>query len=177
MEVIKTRESDLVEQVARLWTTATAHRDEVEPTDVDVAESVPLMRSVLKSSERSFLLVGKWTGEGNAEESADEDAREEDRIVSFGAVEPEQGEHETRGELRYLGVAPQSWGEGWARRLLVALPDAAREEKFDEVVLWVYADNIRAIWVYEAMGWGETGETRPHVKTGRTEAQYRLKLT
>ena len=176
MEVIKTRETDLVEQVARLWTAATAHRDEVEPTDVDVADSVPLMRSVLKSSERSFLLVGKWnpTDELGAEPESEQ---ESERIVSFGAVEPEQGEHETRGELRYLGVAPQSWGEGWARRLLVALPDAAREEKFDEVVLWVYADNIRAIWVYEAMGWAETGETRPHVKTGRTEAQYRLKLT
>lgn len=171
MEVIKTRESDLVEQIARLWTTATAHRDEVKPTDVDVAESVPLMRSVLQSSERSFLLVGKWTGEDE-----DADDHPEGQVVSFGAVEPEDGSHETRGELRYMGVAPASWGEGWARRLLVALPDAAREEKFTEVVLWVYADNIRAIWVYEAMGWGETGETRPHAKTGRTEAQYRLKL-
>ncbi|MGJ3507847.1 GNAT family N-acetyltransferase [Enemella sp. A6] len=173
MEVIKTRESDLVEQVAELWATATAHRDEVDPTDVNVSESVPLMRSVLKSSERSFLLVGKWSGEVEGESEGTVD-----RIVSFGAVEPEQGgDDENRGELRYLGVAPQSWGEGWARRLLVALPDAAREENFSEVVLWVYADNIRAIWVYEAMGWGETGLTRPHPKTGRTEAQYRLKLT
>lgn len=164
MEVVKTRDLDLVEQVAAVWTTATAKRDDIKATDVALAESVPLMRSVLDASDRSFLLVGMWSED------------EKHNVVSFGAVEPEGGDHESRGELRYLGVAPDSWGEGWARRLLVELPDAAREENFSEVVLWVYADNIRAIWVYEAMGWDETGETRPHVRTGRIEAQFRLRL-
>lgn len=164
MEVVKTRDLGLVEQVAKVWTTATAKRDDIKATDVAIAESIPLMRSVLDASDRSFLLIGMWSDV------------DQQQVVSFGAVEPEDGTHETRGELRYLGVAPDSWGEGWARRLLVELPDAARAENFTEVVLWVYADNIRAIWVYEAMGWHETGATRPHVRTGRTEAQYRLKL-
>lgn len=163
LEATKTRDPKLVAHAAEIWAQATAHRDDVRPNDVEVEESVPLIEKVLAASDRSFLLAV---------------STEEEGVVSFAAVEPEREQtSETRGELRYIGVAPEHWGEGWARRLLVALPDAAREEKFDDVILWVYADNTRAIWVYEAMGWNATGRTRKHELTGRVEAEYRVKLT
>lgn len=163
MDALKTRDDAAAQAAAAVWATATARRDDVEATDVAVAEARPLMAAVLERSERSFLLV-----QYDADES----------IVAFAAIEPLDGaEDARRGEVRYLGVAPDHWGGGWARRLLVDVPDACREAGFDDVVLWVYADNIRAIWVYEAMGWSATGETRVHPRTGRTESEYRLKLT
>ena len=163
MGATKTRDPKLIKQAAAIWAEATAHRDEVEASDVAIEESIPLIEDVLQASEHSFLLA-----------IADDD----DDIVSFAAVEPErEGSAPDRGELRFLGVAPEHWGEGWARRLLIALPDACREEGFQDLILWVYADNTRAIWVYEAMGWNATGRTRKHEVTGRIEAEYRVKLT
>lgn len=163
MGAMKTRDPKLVTQAATIWAEATAHRDEVEASDVAIDASIPLIEDVLSASEHSFLLA-----------IADDD----EGIVSFAAVEPDrEGTSPDRGELRFLGVAPEHWGEGWARRLLIALPDACREEGFHDVVLWVYADNTRAIWVYEAMGWNSTGRTRRHPVTGRIEAEYRMKLS
>lgn len=162
MDAIKTRDSEAVQQVAAVWATATARRDEVKASDVAVAEAIPMIAEVLDRSQRAFLLVRSI---------------DEDRIVSFAAIEPLDGDDDAvRGEIRYLGVAPDRWGEGWARRLLVDVPDACREAGFADVVLWVYADNIRAIWVYEAMGWSSTGKIRNHVRTGRVESEFRLNL-
>ncbi len=164
MGATKTRDPHLIEDAAAIWAQATAYRDDVDANDVSVEDAVPLIRDVLAASERSFLLA-----------IADP---ETGAVVCFGAVQPdrEQSSGPDRGELRYLGVAPEHWGEGWARRLLVALPDAARQENFRDIILWVYADNTRAIWVYEAMGWNATGRTRKHPVTRRIEAEYRLKL-
>ncbi|QGF23724.1 GNAT family N-acetyltransferase [Raineyella fluvialis] len=162
MGATKTRDPKLIKQAATIWAEATAHRDLVDASDVKINDSIPLIEEVLSSSDHSFLLA-----------IADDDGG----IVSFAAVEPErEATHQGRGELRFLGVAPEHWGEGWARRLLVALPDACREEGFNDLILWVYADNTRAIWVYEAMGWNATGRTRKHEVTGRLEAEYRIKL-
>ncbi|SDB90069.1 Acetyltransferase (GNAT) family protein [Raineyella antarctica] len=163
MGATKTRDPKLVTQAATIWAEATAHRDDMQASDTTIDKSIPLIEDVLAASEHSFLLA-----------IADDD----DSIVSFAAVEPErEATSPDRGELRFLGVAPEHWGEGWARRLLIALPDASREEGFKDIILWVYADNTRAIWVYEAMGWNATGRTRKHEVTGRLEAEYRIKLT
>ena len=40
----------------------------------------------------------------------------------------------------------------------------------------VAPDNIRAIFVYEAMGWSGTTETRRHPVTNRVEQKFVLKL-
>ena len=163
MGATKTRDPRLVTQAATIWAEATAHRDEVEASDVATDQSIPLIEDVLAAADHSVLLAITNADEG---------------VVSFAADEPaREATHPDRGELRFLGVAPEHWGEGWARRLLIALPEASREEGFTDIILWVYADNTRAIWVYEAMGWNATGRTRPQEMTGRLEAEYRMKLT
>ena len=161
MEIYETREAEAIESAARIWAHATAKRDEVDPTDTSYEEAVPLIRDVLARGENSYLLC----------------VRDESEMRVFAALQPVGDHDSTSAELRYLGVAPGHWGAGWARRLLVALPDSLRARGYEEVELWVYADNIRAIFVYEAMGWQSTRDTRPHPKTGRTEQRYRLKLT
>lgn len=161
MEIYETRDSDAVTTAARIWSTATAKRDEVDATDDTYDEALPLIQKVIDSSDRSYLLV----------------LSEDEEMLVFAALQPVGADGGELAELRYLGVAPGHWGAGWARRLLVALPDSLREHGFTEVELWVYADNIRAIFVYEAMGWQSTRDTRQHQVTGRTEQRYRLKLS
>lgn len=162
MEITKTRDASAADRAAHIWAHATAKRDETAPGTVEYEAAIPLIQEVLDHSERSFLLT----------------LTEDDEMLVFIAVEPSRVEtDETIGEMRYMGVAPGHWGEGWARRILVALPEAMRDSGFDQGELWVYADNIRAIFVYEAMGWQGTNQTRRHAVTGRVEQKFVRKLT
>ncbi|WP_176451739.1 GNAT family N-acetyltransferase [Enemella dayhoffiae] len=160
METVKTRDAAAAEEAAQIWAHATAKRDENPASDVNHDEAVNLVQESLAHSDRSFLLCLN-TDEG---------------MMAFAAIEPSRGSGEEVGEIRYLGVAPGHWGEGWARRLLVAVPGAMRENDFSSGELWVYADNIRAIFVYEAMGWIGTEQTRRHPVTDRVEQRFVLKL-
>lgn len=176
MEIVKTRDADVAKRAAQIWALATTKRD-AEVADIDqieLDEATPLIQGVLDDSERSFLVALTVTDEDSSY------AEEEDNpTLAFMALSPSQEEDapETRAELRYMGVAPGHWGEGWARRMLVALPDMLRESGFNEAVLWVHADNIRAIWVYEALGWAATRRNRPNPTDQRIEGEYRLNLS
>lgn len=162
MEIVKKRDASAADRAARIWAQATAKRDDNSAGMVDIESAIPLLKQVLDKSERSFLLT----------------LTEGDEMLVFVAVEPSrEAEDPTVGEMRYMGVAPGHWGEGWARRILVALPDAMRDSGFDTGELWVYADNIRAIFVYEAMGWTGTDQTRRHEITGRVEQKFIRRLT
>lgn len=168
MEFVKQTDSDAVQEAARIWADATARRDETEAGDY--AEAVEMIKECLNSSERSFVLVLTDTDDDDPE--GDTNA-----MMAFGAIQPSRDEGPDVAELRFLGVAPDHWGEGWAGRLMMALPDPLREENFKEAILWVYADNIRAIFVYESLAWIATRERRRHPVTGRIEEKYRLNLT
>ena len=161
VEIVKTRDGSAADRAAQIWAAATAKRDENPAGSVDYTASLPLIKETLEYSERSFLLT-LVTG---------------DEMLVFVAIQPARdADDETVGEMRYMGVAPGHWGEGWARRILVAVPGAMRESGFSTGELWVYADNIRAIFVYEAMGWIGTNQTRRHPVTDRVEQKYVLNL-
>ncbi|MGC4112392.1 MAG: GNAT family N-acetyltransferase [Nocardioides sp.] len=51
--------------------------------------------------------------------------------------------------LRHLGVRPESWGQGLARRAVERATGVRR--------LWVLRDNARARGFYEHLGWAPTG--------------------
>lgn len=161
MEIVKTRDASAADRAAHIWAHATAKRDENVASSDDYEAAIPLIQEALDVSERSFLLTLEQDGE----------------MLSFVAIQPaREAQDDTVGELRYMGVAPGHWGEGWARRILVAVPGAMRDSGFDTGELWVYADNIRAIFVYEAMGWRGTNQTRRHPVTNRVEQKFVLKL-
>jgi len=60
--------------------------------------------------------------------------------------------------------------------LLVAAAALLREAGFVRAVLDVYADNLRAVRLYEKLGWHRIGSPRPHAGTGRLLADYSLDL-
>lgn len=176
MKIDKTKDHEAVVSAARIWAEATAKRDEDGRAQPDHA--IEKIDGVLSSSEQSFLLVLSGSSTEPGDDQALEPAEEEPTsIISFGAFEPEEDGPGDRAELRYLGVDPNHWGSGWASRLLVAAPSALRDSGFTSCVLWVHADNTRAIWVYESVGWTRTGNTRTNHQTGKVMEQYLLDLS
>lgn len=176
MNIDKTTDHQSVVIAARIWAEATAKRDEDGRAKPDHA--MEKIQGVLDSSDRSFLLVLSGPPNQGTRPGEDEgEASEESEIISFGVFEPEEDGEPAQAELRYLGVDPNHWGSGWASRLLVAAPAALRSSDFNACVLWVHADNTRAIWVYESVGWVGTGNTRRNHQTGKMMEQYRLNLS
>lgn len=161
MEIIKTRDLEAADRAAHIWAHATAKRDDDSLNSVEYQQAIPLIRETLDKSDRAFLLT----------------LTQDDNMLVFAAIGPARESDDPEvGEIRFMGVAPGHWGEGWARRILVAVPEAMREAGFSSGELWVYADNIRAIFVYEAMGWQGTHETRRHSVTNRVEQKFVRKL-
>lgn len=83
---------------------------------------------------------------------------------------------EALAELHYLGAAPAAWGTGAARDLLAALPVALAKRGFTTARLSVYADNERAVRLYERLGWHSDGPPKAHLRTGKLELCYVLAL-
>ena len=54
--------------------------------------------------------------------------------------------------LRHLGVRPEQWGRGLARRAVERATGVRR--------LWVLRENTRARSFYEHLGWGPTGRAQ-----------------
>jgi RimJ/RimL family protein N-acetyltransferase len=62
-----------------------------------------------------------------------------------------------------MGLLPEYRGKGLGRRLMQATLDAAHEEGFVRVELMAHADNLRAIALYEELGFVHEGVTRDSV--------------
>lgn len=151
--------SSHLDAAALIWARATATRDgDAEVASLD--EARPVIAQVLGASPRSVLVVAEAGG---------------GQTVAFAAVAPVPGSEEI-AELQYLGTDPSAWGTGAARDLLTALPALLRERGFAQARLSVYADNERALRLYESMGWVPDGVQVPHPRTGKAEQRYILTL-
>ncbi|MEU4396201.1 GNAT family N-acetyltransferase [Kribbella sp. NPDC023855] len=154
MRATLTRSADQVSAAALIWAETTAARDgeSVVPT---LDEARPVIQAVIDSSPRSFLLMATDPA-GTA--------------LGFAAVEPTQ--QPSVAELRYLGVRPRAWGRGVAQLLLNELAQQAKPLEFQTLQLSVYADNLRAVALYERLGWKPDGDPTPHPRHGRLEQRY-----
>jgi GNAT superfamily N-acetyltransferase len=82
------------------------------------------------------------------------------------------------GELCALYVAPESWGHGLGRALLLAARAFLFERGCKDALLWVLVGNERAQYFYEQDGWAADGMKRRDVVWGATvdELRYRRAL-
>jgi len=62
------------------------------------------------------------------------------------------------GEVYVIGVAPAAQGTGLGRELLIAGLEHLRNREVGEVVLYVEADNVRAVRLYRAFGFTHDAE-------------------
>jgi ribosomal protein S18 acetylase RimI-like enzyme len=160
VQVIVDRAHQHLADAARIWAEAIAAREgDVEPAPLEVSRD--RIQQALDASPQSLLLI-----------SVDERGV----VVGFATAAPRAPGDETTAELRYLAVRPDAWGRGAGTSLLVAAAALLREAGFVRAVLDVYADNLRAVRLYEKLGWHRIGSPRPHAGTGRLLADYSLDL-
>lgn len=148
-----------IDEAAQIWAEATAARDGSQDV-AGLGVSRPLIEALLDRSADAFVLVAT-SGDGT--------------VVGFAAVEPaaEAG----RAEVSYLGVRPGSWGHGVGELILRELRVRLAAGGYRGAQLLVYADNGRAVALYERLGWRAAGAPAPHPLTGKPEQRYELWLT
>lgn len=79
-----------------------------------------------------------------------------EEIVSVGNIRVGRGRTSHYGELG-ITVRKPWWGRGIGRRMMTELHRAAREGALEQVILWVAADNHRAVALYKSLGYREIG--------------------
>lgn len=77
-------------------------------------------------------------------------------FASFGPSRDEDAAPDT-GELYAIYLAPEAWGKGAGRALLVRAEHELLATGFRAATLWVLEGNDRARRFYEAGGWGPDG--------------------
>lgn len=86
---------------------------------------------------------------------------QDDRTVGFILTGPADGEDDSGvGEVYVLNVDPGAWGRGAGRALIAAGVDTLAAHGFEDLILWVHPDNLRARQFYERAGWACEGTTR-----------------
>lgn len=156
-----------IDVAAEIWAEATAARD----GDAEVAGlsiSRPVIEAVLARSPDSFVLIACPDAA-----AADEITAGNSLGAGFAAVE-QAGEG--RALVSYLGVRPGSWGRGVGELLLRTVKSRLAASNYRSVELQVYVANVRAIALYERLGWRPCGEPAPHPRTGKPEQRYELEL-
>ncbi|WP_092603335.1 GNAT family N-acetyltransferase [Actinopolyspora xinjiangensis] len=97
--------------------------------------------------------------------------------VGFVAAKPRSsGCPNDKAEVRYPGVAPNSWGERIGSRLAQALPEHLRDRGFTRATLTAYTDNEPAVRLYRRHGWSPLDDPSPHPTTAKREQRYILEL-
>jgi ribosomal protein S18 acetylase RimI-like enzyme len=153
-------QSHLLNEAAQIWAEATAARDG-RPEVAELADSRPVIQALLDRSAQAFVLI----------------ARSPDGVAGgFVAIEPVAGRTEATAEVMYIGVSPPAWGQGVGETLLVAACKRLRADGYATVELSVYVDNTRAKALYERLGWQSVGPPTPHIRTGKPEQRYELRL-
>lgn len=153
--------SDLVDEAARIWAEATAARDgRHDVPGLEIAR--PVIQGVIDRSPRALVLIA-FSDDGTA--------------AGFAAVEPLADRDVPTAQVSYFGVRPRSWGQGIGKRLLQELRRRLAATGYARAELSVYADNPRAIALYERLGWRPRGLPTAHPRTGKPELRYELPLT
>jgi ribosomal protein S18 acetylase RimI-like enzyme len=94
-------------------------------------------------------------------------------VAAPGRDEPDESRI---AEVVAIYVDPRSWRRGVGRELLAAAAHEAEDRGFDELTLWSFERNERALRFYEALGWELQGARKPHEPTGAPTVRLRIAL-
>jgi ribosomal protein S18 acetylase RimI-like enzyme len=99
-------------------------------------------------------------------------------VVGFAHFGPARDLVPTVGEVYAMYLAPDAWGRGIGRSLLLAVERRLRRRGFEHAMLYVLESNDRAIRFYEASGWERDGGEKRDQLGGRlvTELRYAKQL-
>ena len=88
----------------------------------------------------------------------------------------EVADDSNEAELVAIYVYSRHWGQGVGRALLEAALAETTRLGYEEIVLWTFARNERALRLYRAAGFEPDGATRPFVPVGTETVRLRRTL-
>ncbi len=151
----------IAEVHVRTWQAAYRHAFPAEVLDALNVDEREIRWRDLLSRDDEHVWVAEDEGGGVCGFASAGEARDEEDVA----------------ELYAIYVLPESWGSGAAHELMHAVIGWFLAEEYTTAVLWVLADNPRALRFYEREGWrvdGERVETMRGVEVH--EARYHLTL-
>jgi ribosomal protein S18 acetylase RimI-like enzyme len=99
-------------------------------------------------------------------------------FVCFGPCREPEPAAERVGEIGSIYVSPGHWGRGIGRALWLRARERLTATGFATVMLWVLADNVRAIRFYQAAGFREDlGSAREIVRGGHALKHVRYSVS
>ncbi len=79
-------------------------------------------------------------------------------------------------EVAAIYVEPAHWRRGVGSALLIAALQEVRAARWEEVTLWVFAENEAARAFYGRFGFEPDGAQTRHERSGQTEVRLRARL-
>jgi ribosomal protein S18 acetylase RimI-like enzyme len=142
-------------------------------------------RGIVPDSRRNNLPVGRWRREMRAGLEAPR-GRSFTRIAELGgefagycfvaAPGREEPEDSAVCELAALYVDPGVWRRGVGSALVQSAIAEAAARGGEEMLLWTFQENERALAFYRAAGFLEDGGRRPYVPIGAPTVRLRRSL-
>ncbi len=149
----------------------------LKPSDADFAERV----GEIAELEQELFGADAWSRELVEQELAGEfrdyfvllaEGDAETGVLGYGRVLGYGGVLVLGGEadVQTIAVAPQLRGQGWGRRLLERLLNAATHAGAKKIFLEVRADNTVARQLYDSFGFAELGVRKGYYQPGNVDA-------
>jgi ribosomal protein S18 acetylase RimI-like enzyme len=135
--------------------------EELARIRADARERVEMWRDLLTGGDSSTILIAEVDGEIAG-------------FVEFRACEDDESP-ETVGEVTALFVLPEEWGLGIGEALMREAMARLRDGGWVEVVLWVLDRNLRAVGLYERLGFRWDGAVRSLNMYGTPASRVRLR--
>lgn len=119
------------------------------------AWSATMMASDLASEHTVYLVVESIAGDPAPAVGTAEEAASAGQLLGYGGILAPQGSGDA--DVQTIALDPALRGQGWGRRLMLALAEAAGERRARQLFLEVRADNPVAHGMYTRLGFEEIG--------------------
>jgi len=103
-------------------------------------------------------------------------AFDDDRVVGFSYVGPEEDHHAGVGQLYAIHLDPAAQGHGFGRALMRDALASMKAAGCGSAVLWVLAGNAHARGFYERGGWHADGNEREELMGAAPTRQLRYSI-
>ncbi len=100
---------------------------------------------------------------------------EDDDGEVVGFASSGRGDHPHEAELYAIYLDPGRIGKGFGRSLMEAAVSTMRAQKYQQAILWVFADNAPARRFYEQAGWSVDGTFKVEEIGGAQPTQIRYR--
>jgi RimJ/RimL family protein N-acetyltransferase len=102
----------------------------------------------------------------------------ENKIIGILVISKSRDEDKPNaGEIGAIYLIEEFWGKGYGRQMMNYATDTLKHMGYNEIILWVLEENIRARRFYEKCGFGFDG-TKKEITIGKPliEIRYALNL-